>query len=186
LVVVGVGYRYLFANEAYADIFGLDAHQIVGRRVPEVLPAAWPQIQPRLDRAFAGEKVDYELTVSPVSGTRTARFCTVVYEPRAGDSGEATVVVVVVDISERKRVEDALRASEARYRFLFERNLAGVAVTDEDGAILDANDAAARIFGVGTRDELLWLKPSCATRPSPAGRSFSGGRMGSRCGLWPT
>jgi PAS domain S-box-containing protein len=47
------------------------------------------------------------------------------------------------------------QASEARYRLLFERNLAGVFRTGADGHILECNDACARIFGFESRDEFL-------------------------------
>jgi len=52
------------------------------------------------------------------------------------------------DVSERK-------TSEARYRLLFERNLAGVFRTDATGRILECNDACARIFGFESRDDFL-------------------------------
>ncbi len=52
------------------------------------------------------------------------------------------------DVSDRK-------ASEARYRLLFERNLAGVYRSTPDGTILDCNDACARIFGYESREEFL-------------------------------
>lgn len=57
---------------------------------------------------------------------------------------------------ERKRNEDAVRQSEARYRSLFERNLAGVFRSTLDGKFLDFNPAFARMFGY-TREELLVL-----------------------------
>jgi diguanylate cyclase (GGDEF)-like protein/PAS domain S-box-containing protein len=47
------------------------------------------------------------------------------------------------------------KANEARYRVLFERNLAGVYRTTTDGRILDCNEACARIFGYGSREEFL-------------------------------
>jgi len=64
-------------------------------------------------------------------------------------------LVAARNISERKTAERALRDSEERYRTLFERNLAGVYRTTVDGRILDVNDACARIFGFGSREELM-------------------------------
>jgi diguanylate cyclase (GGDEF)-like protein/PAS domain S-box-containing protein len=52
------------------------------------------------------------------------------------------------DVAERK-------ASEARYRLLFERNLAGVYRSTPEGTILDCNDACARLFGYDSREEFL-------------------------------
>jgi two-component system, sensor histidine kinase and response regulator len=59
------------------------------------------------------------------------------------------------DITERKRYEESLRASEQRYRLLFERNLAGVYRVTVDGHLLDCNDACARIFGYASTSEML-------------------------------
>ncbi len=56
---------------------------------------------------------------------------------------------------EQARAEAALRASEERYRLLFERNLAGVYRMTLDGRMLDLNEACARIFGRASRAEAL-------------------------------
>lgn len=45
--------------------------------------------------------------------------------------------------------------SEARYRMLFERNVAGVFRTTLDGRFLDCNDALASYLGYNSREELL-------------------------------
>ncbi len=61
------------------------------------------------------------------------------------------------DITDRKRSEQALRASEQRYRTLFERNLAGVYRTTPEGVILDCNESFARIFGYDSPEEVRQL-----------------------------
>ena len=52
------------------------------------------------------------------------------------------------DITARKQAEDALRASEVRYRTLFETMAQGVVYQDADGYITAANPAAERILGM--------------------------------------
>ncbi|HEY5609672.1 MAG TPA: PAS domain S-box protein, partial [Thermoanaerobaculia bacterium] len=59
------------------------------------------------------------------------------------------------DVTDRLRAEAALRASEERYRHLFQRNQAGVYRNTLDGRILDCNEACARLFGYKTREEML-------------------------------
>jgi PAS domain S-box-containing protein len=42
-----------------------------------------------------------------------------------------------------------------RYRVLFDRNVAGIILTNVEGRIMDCNEACARIFGFHSRDEML-------------------------------
>jgi len=62
---------------------------------------------------------------------------------------------ISLDITNRKRAEEALQSSERRYRLLFERNVAGVGIASLDGRLLDCNDGWARILGYESKDELL-------------------------------
>ncbi|MFH0787090.1 MAG: PAS domain S-box protein [Pseudomonadota bacterium] len=57
---------------------------------------------------------------------------------------------------ERKRAEEALRDSEARYRSLFENSMDAIFLTDPSGPIFDANPAACRMFG-RTKEEIKHL-----------------------------
>jgi PAS domain S-box-containing protein len=58
------------------------------------------------------------------------------------------------DITERKRAQAAQHSSEQRYRLLFEKNVAGVAIASMEGKVLDCNDAWARMLGYNTADEI--------------------------------
>jgi PAS domain S-box len=57
------------------------------------------------------------------------------------------------DVTERKRAEAALRNSEQRYRLLFEKNVAGVAIASMNGEVLDCNDSWARMLGYDTAED---------------------------------
>ena len=58
------------------------------------------------------------------------------------------------DITERAKAESALRSSEQRYRFLFEKNVAGVSISSMDGEMLECNEAGARMLGYSNAEEL--------------------------------
>src|SRR5512145_2108827 len=62
------------------------------------------------------------------------------------------------DISERKRAEDELRASEARFRMLVDQATDAFFLGDEQGTILDVNQQACASLGY-TREELIGMTP---------------------------
>ena len=64
------------------------------------------------------------------------------------------------DITARRRDEEALRASEYRYRKLFEAALVGVYLTTLDGRILDFNDTMMAMLGYESREECLRKRSS--------------------------
>jgi PAS domain S-box-containing protein len=73
----------------------------------------------------------------------------------ADANGKAVrMLAALLDITERKRAEQALAASEARFRAIFERASAGMAITDTDGTYLSVNAAFARFFGYSV-DEIV-------------------------------
>jgi sigma-B regulation protein RsbU (phosphoserine phosphatase) len=65
---------------------------------------------------------------------------------------------ILVDITERKIVEDELRKSEEKYRRIVETAGEGFILMDEDLEIVDVNDAYCRLLGY-TRQELLGKTP---------------------------
>jgi PAS domain S-box-containing protein len=154
LVVVNDRYEYLFANDAYAEIFELDAQAIIGRRVPEVLPSIWLQIQPRFDLALAGERVIYELTIPKRHGETEPRWMRVMYEPRLGDAKERTVTVVVIEITNQKRAENERLRSAQLLQAVADGTTDAVFVKDREGKYLLLNGAAARFVGKSVEEVL--------------------------------
>lgn len=61
----------------------------------------------------------------------------------------------VVDITERKRSEEALRQAEEKYRSIVEYAVYGIYQSSPDGRFVSANTAMARIYGYDTSEEML-------------------------------
>ena len=154
LVVVDQERRYRFANRTYAEILGLSASNIVGRLVSEALaPVYTGQIRPRLERAFRGERVHYELMLPPSSAVGDERYYDVTYEPGPSREG-STVVVVVVDITERKQAEQQIRLQATALQAAAN----AIAITDHQGTITWVNPAFTALTGY-TLEEVKGRNP---------------------------
>jgi PAS domain S-box-containing protein len=79
-------------------------------------------------------------------------------------AGESQVLVTVQDVTELKRIEEALRVSEARYRGFFENPAVGTAELDASGRFMRINDRYCQITGY-SREELLQMGPEDLTHP---------------------
>jgi PAS domain S-box-containing protein len=64
------------------------------------------------------------------------------------------VAVAYGDITEHRRMEEALRESEARYRELFDTSRDGLVFTDMDGRYMECNRAYLDLLGYETLEEL--------------------------------
>jgi two-component system sensor histidine kinase/response regulator len=73
------------------------------------------------------------------------------------ENGECRAVLAHENVTVRKLAEEKVRASEVRYRQLFERNLAGIFRYTAEGKILDSNQAYANILGYATPAEVSGL-----------------------------
>ena len=64
-------------------------------------------------------------------------------------------LVQIQDITERKRAEEALRASEEGYRHLFDASPDGIVVIGSDGRIISANIAQAQMYRYDSPNDLI-------------------------------
>ena len=69
--------------------------------------------------------------------------------------GQEAHLVVGRDITKQKKVEEALRQAEQKYRRIFEEAIVGLFQSTPDGRVLSANPAMARMYGVGSPEEFV-------------------------------
>ena len=119
LKIVDDQLRFVQINEPLAEINGLRARDHIGKTLGEVLPDLALQLEPLYRRVLAtGEPIiNLEVSAEVPSLPGVVRHWMTSYFPIPGEEGRPEGVgSVVVEISERKRAEAALRQSEARER----------------------------------------------------------------------
>lgn len=112
IAVVDRDYRYLLANQAFLNHRDMSRDQVVGHFIWEVLsPEIFTAtIKSRLDRAFSGEVVRYEMQHHyPSLGSRDLFIS---YFPIENATGIDRVACVLQDVTARNQTEGALRQSE--------------------------------------------------------------------------
>src|SRR5262249_31478293 len=159
VVFDGATGRIHFGNEHACRLYGVPM-----KRLAELTPSdVSPEFQPggRLSSELAREKMDEALRGGMPGFEWIHRqqpdgrlIPTEVRLLRLPAKGQNLIRASIIDNTERKLAERALRESEAKFRALFEGSSQGVVLHDDHG-LLEVNSAAVRILGRQSPHELL-------------------------------
>lgn len=161
--------QVVYANDAAAGLIGApDADglvsspvgDLVGRfRILDTEGNPFPTEELPGRRALRGEEAAEALLCYQRQDTGELRWAQVKATPVRDDGGRPRLAINTFrDVTDSREAEEALRASEARYRGLYGAIEAGVVVHDKEGRIVDANDMAAEILGLDL-DQMLGKEP---------------------------
>jgi PAS domain S-box-containing protein len=146
--------RILDANEAFLHMVGYSRDDLIsgGLRWTALTPTEWNYAHERAaaEVAATGSHKPFEKEYVRKDGSRVP----VLLGGAAFDERRDQGVSYVLDLTERKRAEEALRESEERWRAVFENNPTMYFMLDAAGTIVSVNPFGAEQLGY-TVDELI-------------------------------
>jgi PAS domain S-box-containing protein len=143
-----------FVNSYAAGILGLPADQVTGKKRSSLFTGEPGKRQAEaLHRVFETGTARHSEGPMEISG-RLHWFDHYLIPVTGSDGTVTSVLGVSRDISDRKEIEDALRASEERYRALLGQMFDAAAV-HRDGKVVSVNGRAAQILGAASPQELI-------------------------------
>ncbi len=151
-----------YMNEVMIKSFG----EGIGRKCHQVLhheDDACPWC--RAPEVFAGKSVRWEQYIP--SQDRTYDL---IEFPLKTSDGTISKVSMFRDITESKKVEEKIRASQEDYKRLFENVGVGVYVSSKEGKFLNANQALLEMLGYESKEEFLNMDITSDLYPSPGDR----------------
>ncbi|WP_214020222.1 PAS domain-containing sensor histidine kinase [Methanoculleus sp.] len=143
-----IDFTILDVDPAYESVTGSRRDQVIGRRVTEVAPGIGRIWVERCGAGFSTGRLEQFEEYNPIWN----RWYGIHVGPMPRKNRCA---LIFTDITERKRVEEALRESEEKFRALVEHSLDGTLILDPEGNILFANHAAGRLIEIENPDELI-------------------------------
>ena len=141
--------KIIYANPQFAHLIGLEAPELVGRRLEDLVPPEYSElvgdnIRRRLSGAPAAER--YEIDLIGLQG-QTARL--EVSNWPIEHEGEPALLVVGVEILPAVTAPAAREADHAPARLALESLSEAVLTTDAEGHVQYLNAAAGRLLGAG-------------------------------------
>jgi PAS domain S-box-containing protein len=135
--------------------------ELVGRRREELPLLKLEDLVHPDDRAALGDAIKNILAGGEAIRRQQCRFIrpdgsvlwmVVTISPLLDSRGAPVQLTIVEDISEQKRLEESLEASEARFAHLQQSALFGVVFEDPDGTLTGANDTFLSMIGYSHDD----------------------------------
>lgn len=146
--------RYIACNPAYEQLTHLNREQLLSSSDHDFLPRDFAVICHLSDQlaATSNQPITFEEAVPFADGAHTL---VITKFPLTDSQGESYAVCgILLDITERKRMEIALRESEQQYRRIVETAAEGIWIVDTDGNTSFVNPRMADLLGYSIAEML--------------------------------
>lgn len=135
-------------NPAFLALSGYAQEELERKTLPELVHpedrAVFVEAMARLRENAQAFEIENRCVRKDGATVWTHKHLSILRDER---EAAAQFIALVTDITERKRSQERLRASEERFRKVFENAAMGIAIGDLDGRIRDVNPAFSRLLG---------------------------------------
>ncbi len=159
LFVTDLELNFVNVNDAAVRLLGYSKEEeLIGKSAVECIA----------EKDRSGVAVDMGKALATQSGVETIGYTLLTSDGKEIDaesnidilrdcSGMVVGLIITArDVTERKRMQEAVRASEEKLRIMFESIHDGIVVTDPLGSIIEANEATASMTGY-PREKLIGM-----------------------------
>ena len=146
--------RFSYINKAFADMFGYEVEEVLSEldMTDLIYPEDRPLVIENVRRRVEGEEVSVRYVFRGLRKDGSVIFVEV-HGRSIYYRGKIGIIGSLINITEEKKAEAALKASEERYRALYNENPSMFFTLDENGIILSVNDFGANRLGY-SKDQL--------------------------------
>jgi PAS domain S-box-containing protein len=156
IVTADVHGRVTYWSPGGEELFGFRAEEVLGQRAATYYRGGVEEARAFMQRLQAeGHIRSYETAFRAKDG-RWMEVSSSLSLLRDASGTVIGTLAIYKDMTERKRAEEALRESEARYRTLFEECKDAIVINTPEGKAVDVNHAFLDLFGY-TRDEIMGI-----------------------------
>jgi len=157
--VVNLKGRIIEWNRAFQEMLGYSSGEIRALSYDQITPKKWHELESKIlrDQVMVRGYSDLYEKEYIRKGGETFPVSLRTYLMRNDRGKPVGMWAFVRDITDRKKVVDALRQSEEKYRTLFEDSRDAIAITDRDGTFVDVNRAMLDLFGY-TKEQIMRMK----------------------------
>lgn len=149
IFLIDNNYKFAYANDELCRILGYTSDEVIGMDFRKIVAQqSLHLVTDRYRRRQKGEKIPEQYDFHIVHKNGEQRDVVMIAALIHDRQGKPQTMGQLLDITERKQTEEALKEREESLRSFINHSIMGVLIIDEDGKVIEWNRALERLSGI--------------------------------------
>ena len=157
ILLVGLDSRILQVNRTLCEMLGYSEQELIGRSPTDITHPEDAKRSAKLTEEILKGETPHQQWGKRYLKKNAEVLWAQLHVTLIRDATGTPVYALgmIVDVTERRWAEEALRQAEEKYRRIFEDTIVGIFQVTRDGRIVSANPALARMYGYDSPEQLM-------------------------------